>query len=300
MISPPAAAMGVAVALDAGMGEFPERFHPVAVFGRFVDLFDREWRHPQAVGVLLALGLPAIAAMLMGGIVTFAIDLHHLSGVVVAGLVLFSTISLRMLLVVVRDVVDLTNSDIARARLEVRSLVGRDTSVLAPSEIRSAAIESLGENLSDGLVAPLFGFAIGAQVSVAVGVGMAVWIKAVNTLDSMLGYETKDIGWASARLDDLVMWIPARLTAILISVAARDPRSLLRARPFVNKPRSPNSGWPMATIAEVLGVRLQKPGEYTLNPSGQDPTSDHARRAIRVAAVAGFLAVAITGVTVWS
>lgn len=300
MISPSVAALGAAVALDVGIGEFPKRFHPVALFGHLIDRFDRSWERPRVVGVLIAVGLPTIAAALMGGMVVVAVRMHPAGGVAIAALILFSTISLRMLLLVARDVVDLTNSDINRARSEVRSLVGRDVTTLSTGEIRSAAIESLGENVSDGLVAPLLGFAIGAQVSIGVGIASAVWVKSVNTLDSMLGYETKQIGWASARLDDVVMWLPARLTAILIMIVARDPSAVLRARPFAQRPRSPNSGWPMATLAVVLGVRLEKPDEYTLNPQGSDPTVERAHRAIRIVAMTAILSFVGTGVVVWS
>lgn len=300
MVPVGATAVAVAFLLDLLVAETPERIHPVVLFGRLVGPFDRAWSHPRIVGSIVATGLPLLAAGLLGGLIALAVRLHPLAGAVVAGFFLFSTISLRMLLSAGWNVVDLTRSDVDRARTEVRSLVGRDATTLSPAEIRSAAVESVAENLADGFVAPLLAFVLGAQVSLGVGVGGAVWVKGVNTLDSMLGYRSKPVGWASARLDDAVMWLPARLSAVLIAVAARDVGAVVRAQSWVGEPPSPNSGWPMATLAAVLDVELQKPGVYTLNPTGRLPTVAQARRGVRLVGVAGVLAVVVGGVVAWS
>jgi adenosylcobinamide-phosphate synthase len=138
-------------------------------------------------------------------------------------------------------------SDLARAREAAPALVGRDLGALSPGELRSAAVESAAENLADGLVAPLLAFVLGAQFSLAAGAAAATCVKAVNTLDSMLGYRSKPVGRTSARLDDAVMWLPARASAVLLAVAGRDPGALVRARTWRRAPASPNSGWPMAT-----------------------------------------------------
>lgn len=293
------AALALAMVLDLLLGEFPERVHPVVLFGRVADPVDRSWSNPRTIGFIVALGLPTVAAILLGGLTTIGGRFHPAIGTVLAGLVLFSTISLRMLLSVARDVVELTDADLDRARTAVRSLVGRDASTLTAAEIRSAAVESVAENLADGFVAPLLAFSVGAQVSLGVAVGGAVWVKGVNTLDSMLGYESKPVGWASARLDDIVMWLPARLSAALIAVVARDLRAVPKAQPWVNAPPSPNSGWPMATLALVLNVQLTKPGVYSLNPADGLPTITQARRGIRIVGIAGLLAVVVLGVLAW-
>lgn len=298
---PPVAAGAVAIAivLDLLVGEFPERVHPVVLFGGIVSAFDRSWTAPQTTGAIVALGLPILAAVLLGGLTEIAVRMHPAIGTVVAGLVLFSTISLRMLLSVASDVIDLTTSTLDSARTEVRSLVGRDASTLTAAEVRSAAVESVAENLADGFVAPLLAFAVGAQVSLGLAVGGAVWVKGVNTLDSMLGYESKPVGWASARLDDIAMWLPARLSAAVIAVAARDLRAVSRARRWASAPPSPNSGWPMATLALGLNVQLRKPGVYTLNPDEALPSVERAHRGIRTVGIAGLLAVVIAGVLAW-
>ncbi|WP_136687297.1 adenosylcobinamide-phosphate synthase CbiB [Halorhabdus amylolytica] len=277
----------VALALDATVGEVPESIHPVALFGRAIALLDREWPTPRLVGVLVAVLAPAGVAGLTS--VTIA-SLPSFAGSILAALLLFSTISLRRLLVSAREVIDASETNIERAREAILALVGRDPTSLSPGQLRSGAVESLAENLADGFVAPLSAFVLGSQLSLSVGVAAAVWVKALNTLDSMLGYHGKPIGWASARLDDLVMWFPARLSAILIAVAARDPSAFRSARRWQDAPPSPNSGWPMATLGAVLDVRLEKPGVYVLNPDAELPDVDGAILAVRIVAIAGAIA----------
>jgi adenosylcobinamide-phosphate synthase len=111
----------------------------------------------------------------------------------------------------------------------------------------------------------------------------------------MLGYPDKPHGTASARLDDLVMWIPARLSAVLVAVAALAPRAATRARRWADAPPSPNSGWPMATLAAVLDARLEKPGVYVLNPDAPLPSVETSRTGVRVVGRAGLLAFGLAG-----
>jgi adenosylcobinamide-phosphate synthase len=294
-----AAAVGGALVLDLACEEFPGRVHPVALFGRVVGRFDRSWSRPRAVGVGVALALPLAAAALAAALTALSLRTHAVLGGVVAALALFSTTSLRMLHVAARDVVDRSDEDADAARRAVRALVGRDAAALSPGELRSAAVESAAENLADGLVAPLFAFALGAQVSLSAAVAAAVWVKAVNTLDSMLGYRSKPVGWASARLDDLVMWVPARLSAVLIAAAVRSPGALVTARAWSDAPPSPNSGWPMATLAAAIDAELLKPGVYDLNPDAALPDSERATAGVRLVSVAGLLAFAMAGVVAW-
>ncbi|HET7323304.1 MAG TPA: adenosylcobinamide-phosphate synthase CbiB [Halococcus sp.] len=293
------ASIGLSLTLDLVFCEFPGRVHPVALFGRLVGWFDRPWSNPRLVGTVVAFVLPLFAAAFVGAITSLAVQYHPLLGTVIAALALFTTTSLRMLLSVATDIVTQTENTPEHARESIRALVGRDTTDLSPGELRSAAVESVAENLADGLVAPLLGFALGAQVSLSVGVAVAVWVKAVNTLDSMLGYQSKPVGWASARLDDLVMWLPARLSAVLIALAGGSPATLGRARSWHDEPPSPNSGWPMATLAAVLDARLVKPGIYVLHPDGELPTVRESHRGIRVVAIAGLLSFLLVGVVTW-
>ena len=293
-------ALAVAIALDLTVEEPPQRVHPVALFGRLVAIVDRQWQSPRPTGVFLAIGLPVLFAGLLAIPTALATRMDPTVGVIVAALAAFSTMSLGRLLSTTSLVVAQTSSDVDAARESIVALVGRDVRELGPAELRSGAVESLAENLADGFVAPLVGFALGAQLSLAWAIAFAAWVKGVNTLDSMLGYESKAVGEASARLDDLVMYLPARISAVCIAVAARDPRALRRAGKWARRPRSPNSGWPMATLAAVLDVELRKADGYVLNPTGDPPTVADAERGIRLVGVAGALAVAGAGLFTWA
>ncbi|QLG64122.1 cobalamin biosynthesis protein CobD [Halorarum salinum] len=302
-----AAAVLLAAGLDALLAEPPSRVHPVALFGRLVSPVDRGWTRPRLAGVAAAALFPLLAGGVAFGAVHLAAGVEPVAGAVLTGVVLFSTSSLRMLLAAARRTVRETESDLDAARESLPALAGRDADALSAGQVRSAAVESLAENLADGFVAPLGAFTLaGAAAGVlapdpgapglvlASAAAAAAWVKAVNTLDSMLGYRSKPVGWAPARLDDLVMWVPARATALLVALAAGRPAALVAARSDARAPPSPNSGWPMATLARVLGVRLEKPGVYVLAGGDGHPTAADATRALGVTAFAGIAAVAVS------
>jgi adenosylcobinamide-phosphate synthase len=302
-----AVAVAVAAGLDLAVAEPPARVHPVALLGRLLSHADRSWSHPRLVGVALAGLVPLGFAGLAAGVVAAGATLSPWVGALLAGLVLFSTTSLRMLLDAVREVTRAAETDLDAAREALRALAGRDASTLDAAHVRSAAVESAAENLADGLVAPLAAFAVCAPVSVPLAAAAAAWVKGVNTLDSMFGYRTNPVGWAPARLDDAVMWLPARLAAALLAVAVAEFSLPLspRVRTLAHRPPSPNSGWPMATMAAVLPARLVKPGVYDLDPASDAadtrlPTTADAMQAVRVTNRAGLLAFALAGVVAWS
>ncbi|GAB7019861.1 adenosylcobinamide-phosphate synthase CbiB [Halostagnicola bangensis] len=293
------AVIALAFTFDLLIGEPPNKVHPVAWFGRLVGTVDRGWggddRRQRRIGVVIALVLPLVPVVLAVLAVSAATLVTPALGALAAALVLFSATSLRLLLALTGSVLEATETDPERAREELRGLAGRDAAELSPAQIRSGATESAAENLSDGFVAALLPFAVLAPVSLPAAAGAAAWVKGVNTLDSMLGYRSKPIGTASARLDDLVMWVPARVTAFCLAVATADPGALRCARRWARVPSSPNSGWPMATLACVLSVRLEKPGAYVLNDgSGTElPTVEDGERAVTVVGVAAAVAVGI-------
>lgn len=335
-----AAPIALAALLDRAIAEPPEWAHPVVLLGCVIDRIDRQWPTPRLVGLTVALVLPlgagAVVALLVLGIwagvtaVGFSPFGALAAATLATGGILFTTISLRLLLRTARDVIGLSASDPDRARRALRALVGREAGTLSPAQIRSAAVESAAENLADGLVAPLVAFVggvllggavvgsglidafVGAEATLgpatfldvgpravvvallALGTGGAMWLKAVNTLDSMLGYPHKPIGWASARLDDLAMWLPARVCAVVLALATGDLRALLGAWGPAQIPASPNSGWPMATLATALGVELSKPGHYILECGPALPTVPDAQRGTRIVARAGWLSVFIS------
>ncbi|WP_135826437.1 adenosylcobinamide-phosphate synthase CbiB [Halorussus ruber] len=319
----PAIAVALALVLDAAVAELPRRLHPVAWFGSVVARADREWSRPMLAGVAVALVLPLLAAGVVALAVGLAESFRPLAGLLAAGLVLFATTSLRMLVEKAGEVVAATEADLPTARKRLEWLAGRDADDLAPGQIRSAAVESAAENLADGVVAALSAFALLAPISLPLGAGAAAWVKAVNTLDSMLGYPDKSHGTASARLDDIIMWIPARASAGLVALAAvlvssgnslsgrsrsdHSRGSLSAGRRWADAPPSPNSGWPMATLAGAIDARLEKPGVYVLNPDAGLPSVETARSGVRIAGLAGVLAflfagllvAAVSGVVAW-
>ena len=290
-----------AMVLDLAVAEFPAAVHPVTLFGRLVDRLDRNWDRPRLAGAAIAAVLPLAAAGAVGLVVWAAGQLHPSAALAAAAVGLFATTSLKLLCSEAQTVVAASESDLSAARDRLPALAGRDPSTLSAAEVRSAAVESTAENLADGLVAPLLVFALLSFVSLPVATAGASWVKAVNTLDSMLGYPKTPHGTASARLDDLVMWVPARVSAVLLALAAGDPRALQRARAWAHAPPSPNSGWPMATLAAVLDTRLEKPGSYALDGGERLPDAEQASRGVRTVRTAGLIAfIGTAGVVWWS
>jgi len=297
-----ALALVLALAWDALLGEPPAALHPVVWMGRMTSALVA--RAPSggrtkqlAWGVALAAGVPLLFAA--GGALVLALAAPAAPlRLLLATYLLKSTFALRALgdaAGVVRD--DLARDDLPAARAHLASLCSRDASALAPAEVAAAAVESVAENASDSVVAPLAFY-------VVLGLPGALFYRAVNTLDAMVGYRGRfeRLGKASARLDDLLNWLPARLTAYLLLAAGRlhgaDVASGARilARDGA-RTASPNAGRPMAAMAGLLGVALAKPGCYVLG----DPrravgtgTIDAAWRLVRTAAlVAAALALTL-------
>ncbi len=182
------------------------------------------------------------------------------------------------------------NSESAKEAL--RSLCSRNPKNLDEEHLLEASISSLAENLSDSFVAPLFFLLIA-------GIPGAIFYRAVNTLDAMVGYKNhfRYLGYASARCDDLLNWIPARLTALLLLIVAWAAHYPWRYASAVawrdhSKTPSPNGGWPMACMAGILQIQLRKPQVYTLGQAIQRSSLEHLDSAWSLSRRAGFLAFA--------
>ena len=253
---PTVAELLAAVALDLAIGDPRWLPHPIRAFGRLVTWLERLYRATRiplrVAGILFWLTAVAIAAG------TVAATMLYLPRPWIAVYWIFSLLALRDLdfeaALVVRE---LRRGDLDAARRMLARIVGRDTAALDEKEVLRATIETIAENLSDAVIAPLFYLALGGPVAMAA-------YKAVNTLDSMVGYRNeryREFGWASARLDDVANWIPARLTAALVWIGALILRYDLRRSVAVTfrdarlQP-SPNSGYPEAAVAGAIGVRL--------------------------------------------
>jgi adenosylcobinamide-phosphate synthase len=295
-----------ALALDTAFGEPPNRVHPVAWLGKVIAWAERRAprggaRRELVAGAVIALSLPigfaALTALLMERLRSFpALEL------IAGALLLKSMFALRALgqaAMVVRDA--LARGDIRGARCGLSSLCSRDPAALDEPALVAATVESVAENASDSIVAPLFYYAL-------LGLPGAVFYRAVNTLDAMIGYHGRYeyLGKTAARLDDLLNFVPARLTAGLILVAGFLHREDAR-RGFLilvrdsGRTESPNAGRPMAAMAGLLGVELSKQGHYCLGDPLEALTLTKIDAAVRVVTLAAFLSAAAVAFTlgVW-
>lgn len=197
----------------------------------------------------------------------------------------------------VREVFRAVDRSLEEGRKQVARIVGRDTSELSAQEIRTAALETLAENLSDGVIAPLFWLALG-------GVPAMMAYKMVNTLDSMIGYRTeryKDFGCWAARIDDIANYIPARLTGLLMVLAAGKPQFIGFVWRNGRKHASPNSGYPEAALAGVLDCRFGGPHYYFgelfdkpyIGENARELTTADMQKAVRINRIAEILAIVI-------
>jgi len=234
--------------------------------------------------------------------VTFGLmQLHPLAYVLVVAVLLKTTFSVRMLHRVAAGISSiLTAGDVAEARRQMSALVSRDTSQLTIGQMAAGAIESVAENITDSIVGPLLAFAL-------FGLLGAVAYRAMNTLDSMVGYRGRYeyLGKPSARLDDLVNLIPARLAALLLWLSTVALPGMAQGRAwrimFAHRGRteSPNAGWTMAAMAGGLGVTLEKVGHYRLGDPAPEPEAQHIGRATQALYVTTALAAAIAIAILW-
>lgn len=243
--------------------------HPIVGFGKIIALFERllnrgRWRKFKGAVVALVL----IAATFVGfWFLLRWIDARSVYiGMAVKAVFVFYCLAGTTLICEVREVFHAVDRSLEEGRRQVARIVGRDTSQLSAQEVRTAALETLAENLSDGVVAPLFWYAL-------LGVPGMMTYKMINTLDSMIGYKTeryREFGCWAARIDDIANYVPARLTALMMLLVA----GRLRVLPFVTwfgrQNASPNSGYPEAALAGILDCRFGGPhtyfGEYFEKP----------------------------------
>jgi adenosylcobinamide-phosphate synthase len=286
------AAMVLALLIDRWWGEPPVRWHPVVWMGQGLDAMGRRiapamgQAAPTSARVFVAGAMAWIAGagvvVLIAWAAAWAVGHMPLWLQALAlGLLLKPLLAWRMLRDEVRAVEAALGESLATGRERLSWLVSRDVSALDVAQVRESAIESLAENLNDSVVAPIFWF-------VLLGLPGAALYRFANTADAMWGYRGvyKDQNWEwagkwAARADDVLSWLPARLTALLLVLASRARwRAVCRE---AAKTPSPNSGWPMATMAVALDIRLGKPGVYVLNPTGRQPTRTDTARAVMYA-----------------
>ena len=298
----------LALLLDLALGEPPNRLHPTVWIGNTVALAERIAPGASAgttlqlaFGAGMALLIPAAWGAAAWAVSFGLLQLHPLAYVIVVAALLKTTFSVRMLHRVAAGIgLILTAGDIAEARRQMSSLVSRDTSQLTAGQMAAGAIESVAENITDSIVGPLLAFAL-------FGLPGAVAYRAINTLDSMVGYHGRYeyLGKASARLDDLVNLIPARTAALLLWLSTAVLPGMAGGRAwrimFAHRGRteSPNAGWTMAGMAGGLGVTLEKVGHYRLGDPAPEPEAQHIGRATRALYATTALSAAVAIGIVW-
>lgn len=299
--------MLLALGIDACLGwpdaVFRRVGHPITWIGALIARLDRGWNDERDIPALrrrmgflaaaLVIGVATAVAALVVALLPGGWIGHVLAAAVAAPLIAARSLD-QHVAAVARP---LEAGDLAGARAAVAMIVGRDPTRLDEAGVARAALESLGESASDGVVAPLlWGAVLGLP-------GIAAY-KAINTLDSMIGHRTarhEDFGKFSARLDDVVNWPAARLTALFLALGGGAPRrSLVVVRADARRHRSPNAGWPEAALAGALDCRLSGPRVYGdqvstepwLNSDAPDPGPGDVRRGLRVYRRAVMLAAA--------
>jgi adenosylcobinamide-phosphate synthase len=293
-----AGALLVAFAVDRLFGEPPPRLHPVVWMGKALGAIGAPWPRLSPRGQFLTgmfawifgsglvLAVAALAAAMTRRFPQIP-PWTTLAQILLLGILLKPFLAWRMLRDEVAGVEGALARGLEEGRYRLSYLVSRDTRRLSEAQVRESALESLAENLNDSLVAPLFWFSCG-------GLPAAALYRFANTADAMWGYRDR-WEWAgkwAARADDVLSYVPARLTALLLAVAGR--RSLGGLGAVARVTPSPNSGWPMGMLALALGVRLSKPGVYSLNAEAAAPRAAHTERALEICTRAAWLALGLS------
>jgi adenosylcobinamide-phosphate synthase len=314
MASVPAIALLIAFAIDHFFGEPPARLHPVVWMGNFLN-----WAaanvlpqpaedvntpdYPSFIaGASVWIASAALILIVTCGLQGVILQLPAVWAALLLGLLFKPLFAWRMLRREVQAVETALQESLEAGRARLSMLVSRDTTALTEAQVRESAIETLAENLNDSVIAPIFWF-------VLLGLPGAAVYRFANTADAMWGYKGVRIvngkgrnwEWAgkwAARADDVLSWLPARITAALLWLVSGFQVSSFwsRLRQEATKTPSPNSGWPMAAMALVLNIHLSKPDIYTLNASGSAPNAADAQKSVKLAsksAIAGvFVALA--------
>lgn len=312
--------------LDLTLGDPAWLPHPIVGFGKLISKGEKRWNNGAnrvRKGAFLAVGLVtgafiltwsllwiarALPSLIWGGkaLMSDAAGSGSLQGAmrlgtwlegIISAILIFFCLAGTTLIREVREVFKAADRSLEEGRRQVGRIVGRDTSELSAQEIRTAALETLAENLNDGVIAPLFWLAV-------LGVPGMVAYKMINTLDSMIGYRNErylEFGRFAARLDDIAGWIPARLSAFLMLLVAGRLRLLPFVRKYGKAHLSPNSGYPESALAGILDCRFGGPHNYFgeevwkpyIGENDRPLTTEDMERSVRINRGAEILMVAL-------
>jgi adenosylcobinamide-phosphate synthase len=303
--------------LDLMLGD-PQRLpHPIVWFGKAIAFCEHRLNkgsHRKLKGAITAVGL-IISVFVLTWFVRSQCFLTSKAANPITPFSVYSSMALDAIIIFyclagttlireVREVFLALDRSLDEGRRQVARIVGRDTSELSAQEVRTAALETLAENLSDGVIAPLFWLAL-------LGTPGMLAYKMVNTLDSMIGYKTeryKDFGCWAAHIDDAANYLPARLTAVLMSVADLSFRTLRFSFKYGRNHASPNSGYPEAALAGILNCRFGGPHYYFgelfdkpfIGENNRELTTADMKKAVRVNRTAEVLMVILTALCTWA
>jgi adenosylcobinamide-phosphate synthase len=296
------APLSIAALLDYLIGDPWGWLHPVQVMGWVIDRYTKlafwAFKRPislRLAGVVLTILLTVGSGMAGLFMVAIPRSIHPAFGLVTESILLASCFAGRSLRSAAEDVLQpLAAGDLDRARSQLKLYVGRDTENLSVSEVLRAVLETVTENATDGVMAPLFYALLGAFIPMVGSAPLALFYKAASTLDSMVGYRDApytEIGWCSAKTDDFLTWLPCRLTVLTLAIVSRNTREVWRiCRRDAAKDPSPNSGWSECAYAAVLGVQVGGTNFYRgvakhkplLGDAMQSITPDRIRKALQL------------------
>ena len=291
----------VAYVLDCLLGDPSWLPHPVVGFGKMIAGGEHalnKGRHRKLKGALLAITLVLLVFFATWGLLKFCTILSPWLNTAVQIILIFCCLAGTTLIREVREVFIALDRSLEEGRQQVARIVGRDTTQLTAQEVRKAALETLAENLSDGVIAPLFWY-------ILLGVPGMMAYKMVNTLDSMIGYHSErylQFGCFAARMDDVANYLPARLTALLMVFAAGKPQLLGFVRRFGKCHASPNSGYPESALAGILDCRFGGPHIYFgevfdkpyIGTNDRELTTDDMKKAVTINRLSEIIMVILT------
>ncbi|WP_368659362.1 adenosylcobinamide-phosphate synthase CbiB [Metabacillus halosaccharovorans] len=287
--------------------------HPVVIMGKLISFLEKKWNHGEhrvQKGLTLTLSVILVVFLVTSTVLFFAYKLHPVLAIILEIYLISTTIAIKGLSTAAKEVLlPLKKGDIIGARKQLSMIVGRDTLNLPEKEIVRGTVETVAENTVDGITAPLFWAIIG-------GAPFALVYRAINTLDSMVGYKDErygQFGWASAKLDDLANWIPARLTAVSIWISSLFIKGSKVKQAWkitlrdARKHPSPNSGWSEAMVAGLLGVQLgginyykgRKSERATMGDPEKDLTQSDIPKAIKYMHGGWIVFVLIAGIIIF-
>ncbi|MFP4655604.1 MAG: cobalamin biosynthesis protein [Methanohalobium sp.] len=304
----------IATVFDFLIGEPPASVHPVVWIGKFIHAIDKTApkKSRKLYGIFLATTCILFASAI-GYFVTLLAAVPSIPEtitILVSAYFLKSTFAIRSLISPGQDIYnDLIKNQLEDVRSKLKIFVSRDPYKLNKNQMSSAVVESTSENFTDGIISPIFYYSILGPF----GLVAAYAYKAVNTLDSMVGYKNEtyqELGYVSAKLDDILNWVPARfsvlfiaLAALIVNIFAEKKLSIIDSLKCAyyegRSTPSPNSGYPMAAVAGALRIRLEKPGSYILGDKYPEPEPVDIKRVSQIIISAAIISIIIFSLIIY-